>query len=137
MTAEDHFQNLKHGINLLNLLMFYPAPSNEAVVSAIDQLLDEAQLQLAVDDLRKLEEHLISLPESAGPEMKACEFSELAGGPLQDLLRRLSRLNALYAGKAGAGATLQVREQLQAERFANLHDLQLALANVHQLKAGV
>ncbi len=137
MTAEDHLQNLKHGINLLNLLALYPAASNQAVVGAIDSLLEETQLRLALDDLIKLEEHLISLPECPGPEVRASEFPELVGGPLQNLLRRLSRLNALYEGKAGAGATLEVREQLQAERFANLHDLQLALVSLHQLKAGV
>ncbi len=136
MRAEEHFQNLKHGINLLNLLMFYPAPANEAVVTAVDALLNEERLRLAVADLELLEQRLLQLPESAGPELEAPDHRELAGGPLRDLLVRLERLHALYSGKSGKGGTRSIQEQLRATPFADLHTLQLAVANLHQLKAG-
>jgi len=137
LRAEDHFQRLQHGINLLNLLMFYPAPPNEAVVTAVDALLDEERLRLAVLDLEQLERHLLELPESPGPELKCNQHPELPGGPLRDLLVRLERLHALYLGKSGKGGTLTVQQQLREAPFADLHTLQLAVVNLHQLKAGV
>lgn len=137
MRAEDHFQNLKHGINLLNLLMLYPAPANEAVVAAVDSLLDEGKLRLAVTDLELLEKRLLDLPESEGPEMTACDYRELEGGPLRDLLRRLALLNSLYLGKNGQGGTVGVQQLLSQVPFADLHTLQLAMVSLHQLKAAV
>ncbi|MFN8609761.1 MAG: hypothetical protein U0931_19635 [Vulcanimicrobiota bacterium] len=137
MNAEALFQNLQQGINLFNLLMFYPAPANEAMLSLVDALLEEQPLQQAVQDLQTFESRLLTLPEKPGPEVGAPEFSELAGSPLQNLLRRLARLNALYEGKNGAGATRQIQAQLQAEPFADLHTLQVAIASFHQLKAEI
>ena len=137
MRAEDHFQNLKHGINLLNLLMLYAAPANEAVVTAVDALLDEGRLRLAVADLDLLEKRLRDLPESSGPEVTASDYHELEGGPLRDLLRRLALLNSLYLGKNGQGGTLGVQQQLGQSPFPDLHTLQLALVSLHQLKATV
>lgn len=137
MTPEDLFQNLRHGINLFNLLMFYPAPSNEAVVAAVDELLNENDLALAVADLNRLETNLRQLPERPGPEMQAQDFRELEGGPLRDLLQRLAQLNALYLGKKGGGATQAVQAQLSGSDFGDVHSLQLALVKLHQLKAAV
>ena len=137
MRAEDHFQNLKHGINLLNLLMLYTAPANEAVVAALDALLDEGRLRLAVADLELLEKRLRDLPETAGTEVTASDYHELEGGPLRDLLRRLALVNSLYLGKNGQGATAWVQQQLNECPFADLHTLQLALVSLHQLKAAV
>lgn len=137
MEAEDLFQNLRHGINLFNLLMFYPAASNEAVVAAVDELLDEGDLALAVADLNQLESKLRLLPERPGPEVQAPDFQELEGGPLRDLLRRLAQLNALYLGKKGEGATQRVQSQLSDSAFGDVHTLQLAIVRLHQLKAGV
>ncbi len=137
MRAEDLFQNLQHGINLFNLLMFYPAPPNEAVVAAVDALLDEQRLRLAVLDLEQLERHLLELPESAGAELNCDQHPELPWGPLRDLLVRLERLHTLYLGKAGKGSTVTVQQQLREAPFADLHTLQLAVVNLHQLKAGV
>lgn len=137
MSADEHFQNLKHGINLLNLLMFYSAPANEAVVAAVDALLDEGKLRLALADLERLEQRLRDLPESPGPEMATPDYRELEGGPLRDLLRRLALVNSLVLGKSGQGGTLGVQEQLAAAPFADIHTLQLALVSLHQLKAPV
>ncbi len=137
MEAEDLFQNLRHGINLFNLLMFYPAPSNEAVVAAVDELLNEHDLTLAVADLNRLEANLRLLPECPGAEVEAPDFRELEGGPLRDLLQRLAQLNALYLGKKGAGATELVQAQLSRSAFGDVHTLQLAIVRLHQLKAGV
>lgn len=117
--------------------MFYHAPGNEAVLTMIDSLLDEHRLGQSLADLRRFEQQLLELPESPGPEVTAPEFAELPGGPLQSLLRRLARLNALYEGKNGKGATSQVQAQLAAEGFADAHALQLAVVNLHQLKAAV
>ena len=137
MGAQDLFQNLQHGINLLNLLMFYPAPPNEAVVAAVDALLDEERLRLAVLDLEKLERDLLALPESSGPELSCDQHLELPGGPLRDLLIRLERLHILYLGKSGKGGTATVQQLLREAPFADLHTLQLAVVNLHQLKAAV
>ncbi|MBN9419229.1 hypothetical protein ABS71_17110 [bacterium SCN 62-11] len=137
MTAEALFQNLQHGINLFNLLMFYPAPGNEAVLAMIDSLLDEHRLAQSVADLQRFEQRLLELPEQPGPEVQAPDFAELPGGPLQSLLKRLARLNALYEGKNGQGSTQQLQAQLAAEPFADAHTLQLAVVNLHQLKAAV
>ncbi|MBX3170058.1 MAG: hypothetical protein KF760_21820 [Candidatus Eremiobacteraeota bacterium] len=137
MEAEDLFQNLRHGINLFNLLMFYPAPGNEAVVAAVDELLDEHELALAVADLNQLEARLRQLPDGPGPEMRAPDFRELEGGPLRELLQRLAQLNALYLGKKDGRATQEVQTQLAGSAFGDVHTLQLAIARLHQLKAGV
>ena len=137
MRAEEHFQNLGHGINLLNLLMLYTAPANEAVVAAVDTLLDEGRLRLAITDLEILENRLRDLPENSGPEVTAPEYRELEGGPLRDLLCRLAMLNSLYLGKNGQGGTLAVQQQLKQKPFADLHTLQLALVSMHQLKTPV
>lgn len=117
--------------------MFYPAPGNEAVLGMIDALLDEQRLGQSLADLRRFEQQLLELPEQPGPEVEAPGFAELPGGPLQNLLRRLARLNALYEGKNGEGSTLQVQAQLAAEPFADPHTLQLAVVNLHQLKTSV
>lgn len=135
--AETLFQNLRHGIDLLNLLMFYPAPGNEAIVATVDQLLEEDRLQRAVADLDLLERDLRELPETSGPQVNAPDYRELSGGPLKDLLRRLSLLHALFEGKNGAGATDEVRAELALRPWPDLSTLQRALVEMHQLKAGV
>ena len=137
MQAEELLQNLKHGINLLNLLILYTAPANEAVVSAVDGLLEESRLRLALTDLQRLEEGLRNLPENSGPEVTSADYRELEGGPLRDLLCRLALLHSLYLGKNGQGATLAVQKQLEQKPFADLHTLQLALVGLHQLKSAV
>ena len=137
MQAAEHFQALQHGINLLNLLMFYPAPPTEALMAALEALLEEERLRLAVADLEQLERKLLELPESPGPEPGYDHHIELPGGPLQDLLLRLERLHALYLGKSGQGGTHTVQRELRESPFADIHTLQLALTQLHQLKAGV
>lgn len=117
--------------------MLYTAPANEAVMAAVDSLLDEEHLRLAVLDLEHLEGRLLDLPETSGADLGYNEHPELPGGPLRDLLVRLERLHALYLGKSGKGGTLTVQRQLREAPFADLHTLQLALAQFHQLKAAV
>lgn len=128
---------MQQGIDLLNLLAFYPAPPNPAIVNAIEPLLEKGSLQLALDDLQLLQRRLLDLPESAGPEMTAPDFVDLESGPLRDLLSRLGQLNALYLGKQGRGATNLVRAQLEASPslFDDIHSVQLALVRLHQLKS--
>lgn len=134
--AENYLQNLNHGISLLNLLALYPAASNAAVVAAIDQILNEESLRLAVQDLKKFETNLLSLPDGEANEITLQNFNELPGGPLRDLLRRLARLNTLYEGKKNGQRTTSVQKLLTQEPFADLHTLQVAIANLHQIKSG-
>lgn len=137
MLAQDCWQQLRQGIDLLNLLALYPVPGNPAIVSAIEPLLEEGPLRLALEDLKLLQRRLLDLPESSGPEITAPDFADLESGPLRELLRRLGQLNALYLGKQGKGATTLVREQLEAipSLFDDVHSVQLALVRLHQLKS--
>jgi len=135
--AEDCWQALSAGIDLLNLLAIYPAPSNAALLEVIESLLPDGPVERALEDLQRLEKSLKLLPDRPGPEVRSELFAELEPGPLQALLQRLSGLHCLYLCKQSGGSTNQILSQLSASPDI-LHDpkqVRLALVQLHQLKS--
>lgn len=137
MRAEQCWQELNAGIDLLNLLAYYPAPSNPAILAALERLMDEDRLSAALSDLDVLEQRLIQLPESSGETVTEDLPPIREDGPLGELLTRLGLLHRLFEGKQGAGATSQIQEQLRLSRpvFKNLTRVKEGLLQLHRLKS--
>ncbi|MBT9584809.1 hypothetical protein IV102_15805 [bacterium] len=114
MRAADCWQELGVGIELMNLLAYYPAPGNPAVRSALEGLLAPGVPESSLADLKGLEKRLRQLPAGSGEEAGGQNFGELEAGPLQALMRRLSWLHALYLGKEKGVCTAAAEHELDA-----------------------
>ena len=108
-TAEDCWQELGPGIDLLNLLAIFPAPANSYVLEMLTELLAPGRIEAALDDLGRLEARLRRLPEAPGPAVVVESFEQLPSSELRLLFQYLAGVDGLYRGKRGEGATSGAR----------------------------